>query len=1244
VTLDLRIAARPEPLLDALTGWLEAVPDDPFAFDLVVVPNAGMREWVAAQLVDRLGVLSNVEFVFPAELTRRALGLPDPADDPWRPERLAWHVLALMVEGADLGATPWEGVPSRPWAVARRVADLLERYASQRPDLIGRWGAGGAAGAEDDPARAWQQATWRALRTRVGAPSSAERLLDALAAEPPSGAGGLPARLAVMGVSSLSAPAAAVIAHAARSSDVLVLATAAAMAALRHELGVDAGAAVGGAAGGVAGAERVTRPSVASDPRALLVAPTRPLDLEPATHPLLLTWGRPALEAATMLARLPVAPTLLDGPPVPLVDVDVDVDVPAGAAATQLAALQSAVHAGIASAPSRLDRERDGDGSVQVHACHGLVRQLEVLRDAILHAMAADPTLLPRDVAVLCADLEAVAPIAVPILGADVGGRSLPVLVTDRAATTTPPVQAALDAALALTTSRLERDEVLTFLALPVVSAALGLEPDDLVLLERTADVLDVRWGQDGEHRGRWGYPRDVTVGTWRETLDRLLAGLLLDADGGADGDADGLLVGGIAPAVGVGTQEVGRVGRLADALAAVEHLSRFAARPLPMSDWAAPLRWLVDTLLRPLRAVDTTSHAFASQAGEVRRVVDELVADARQAGVEHPLDVREVRAALADRMSSGGSRARLRTGHVSVASLTPLRGVPFRLVALVGVGDGLVSSARSDDDDVLALAPRLGERDAADERRAALLDAVLAARGTLIVTCDGQDVRTGATLELPTVVEELLDALPVVARDARDAGDRGEGGAPLVVRHPRHLADRRNLTLGAGSLPRVDRDVPWTFSPAALRTLGAYEAVDPDVAPGVGVLTEIAEDGAHEARDGSDGHEGRDGPRWRGRMLARTTRRTSVHGHGSGPEHAATAALDEGAFVQLRLDDVLEALRRPSRVLLRERLGVRLPDELASSPRPIELWVEDPLARWRFSEELLAHLVAGGTADGWIATRPAYGGLPPGPVGRDLLASFVDEVTELHGLAGRPVVARVGADAQRGQLSSVPVSVELEVASEALGVQRVRLVGSVAQLDGTIVDVSATKDHPSQVVDAAVRLLAVTAQGVGDDAAPVAGARVVRAAPSAKEGPAVRELTVHGVDAQERARHAAAALARVVDLALRVRTGPAPLLPRAAWTLGGDGGADVDVSRPPTGVLATDVERDLKDPAVRVVLGVGSLPELAHQADGPLERGLPDAATPVQRWSCALVGALSDALDVGVDAEVDGDVADGAR
>ena len=1203
MTLDLRIAARPEVLVDALAERLAVPTDDPFAPDLVVVPNAGMREWVATRLIDRLGVLAGIEFVFPAALTRRTLGLPDPDVDPWRPERLAWHALGLMVDGADLGRTPWEGLPPRPWAVARRVADLLERTASQRPDLAAGWLAeAGDAGL--GAAHGWQPTMWRALRERVGVPTPAERLLAALDGDAPAGHGAavgdgagvaaLPARLSVLGLSSLTAPFASVLVHVARDRDVLVLATTASDAAVREALAARTPGADGGA-----------------DARALLVAPPRASDVRLDTHPLLASWGRPALEAATMLARLPGEPTLLDGGADAGGDgAGADGAGADGASASQLARLQAEVRGAVPVVPRGLDRDRGGDGSVQVHACHGLARQLEVLRDALLHAMEADPTLEPRDVAVLCADLEAVAPLAGPILGADVGGRHLPVLVTDRAASTTPPVQAALDAALALATSRLERDTVLTFLSMPVVAAALGLDADDLELLERLADDLDVRWGRDAAHRQRWGYPPGVTVGTWRETLDRLLAGLLMDPDGG--------LVGGIAPAAGLGMQDLGRVGRLADALATVAHLTTFdAAGARPMADWAQPLRWTVDTLLRPRRSVDAATHAFAAQAAQVREIVDALVADAEAAGVTLPIDVREVRAALEDRMGGGGSRARLRTGHVSVASLAPLRGVPFRVVAVVGVGDALVSARGADDDDVLAHEPRVGERDVSGERRAALLDAVLAARDTVIVTCDGQDVRSGERLDLPTVVEELLDALPPSAGSGASDGSGGSdaSGAPLVVRHPRHLADRRNVTVGPSSVARVDAERPWTFAPSALGALAAIEAsAASDVRPaaGAGVLTATT-----------------DAPRW-----------TTV------PLRAADATT-----VELRVEDVIDALARPARTLLRERLGVRLPRERTSNPRTIELWVHDSLDQWALGQDLLAHLSVGGSVAGWIATRPARGGVPPGRLGLAQLRQIADEVVAMHDAAGRPVTtpsAASPAHERPGTLVALePVGVDLDLPDAPHGVRRVRLVGGVSHVDGDVVDVRYSRDHRRHLVAAAVGLLAVTAgagPGAGPDAGGVRGARIVRRQLSGKKDqtPLRHDLAVQGDDGAERTAVARDALTALVDLALRVRTGPAPLLPRAAWSI--DGATDLTIA--PSGSFATDVTRDLEDAAFRVVVGAGSLAELAQQDDGPLEEGLPDAPTPLQRWSLALREPLErpfalafegPAGDVDADADEDG-------
>ena len=57
------------------------------------------------------------------------------------------------------------------------------------------------------------------------------------------------------------------------------------------------------------------------------------------------------------------------------------------------------------------------DRSVQVHSSHGPARQIDVLREVLLGLLADDPTLEPRDILVMCPDIETYAPLIVAGFG-----------------------------------------------------------------------------------------------------------------------------------------------------------------------------------------------------------------------------------------------------------------------------------------------------------------------------------------------------------------------------------------------------------------------------------------------------------------------------------------------------------------------------------------------------------------------------------------------------------------------------------------------------------------------------------------------------------------------------------------------------------------------------------------------------------------------------------------------------------
>src|SRR5699024_12354687 len=71
--------------------------------------------------------------------------------------------------------------------------------------------------------------------------------------------------------------------------------------------------------------------------------------------------------------------------------------------------------------PEPAARPTDPDGSLQVHGCHSKSRQVEVLREVLTGLFEDDPDLEPRDVLILCHDVEEYE----PLLYADIG--ALPV-------------------------------------------------------------------------------------------------------------------------------------------------------------------------------------------------------------------------------------------------------------------------------------------------------------------------------------------------------------------------------------------------------------------------------------------------------------------------------------------------------------------------------------------------------------------------------------------------------------------------------------------------------------------------------------------------------------------------------------------------------------------------------------------------------------------------------------------------
>jgi len=213
------------------------------------------------------------------------------------------------------------------------------------------------------------------------------------------------------------------------------------------------------------------RLGVAPGPRRRSQAPS------PAAHPMLASMANDATELATRILQLGPDVTVLASAPRP---------------ATALGALQDRIAADRADGPRH--PAAPTDRSVQVHACHGRSRQVEVLREVVVGLLADDPTLEPRDVIIMCPDVEAFAPLVEaafgPAAGVDDGapehpGRTLRVRIADRAPRSANPVLAVVATLLELADSRVGASAVVDLAGQAPVRRRFGFEPKVRFWLER---------------------------------------------------------------------------------------------------------------------------------------------------------------------------------------------------------------------------------------------------------------------------------------------------------------------------------------------------------------------------------------------------------------------------------------------------------------------------------------------------------------------------------------------------------------------------------------------------------------------------------------------------------------------------------------------------------------------------------------------------------------------------------------
>lgn len=929
---------HPEALRALMLQWLAAHPLPPLAQETVLVQSNGVAQWLKLAMAQPrradgsggLGVAAAVKMLLPSrfqwDVYRAVLGeaaVPpvSPFDKPlllWRLMRLLPALLAedvfaplqrFLADDADL---------RKRHQLAERLADLLDQYQVYRADWLADWASGedriatsrhGLQPVPDD--LRWQPRLWRALLADVAAtdPTGAaaaatsraavhQQFLQRMAEWDVSRHGprlaGLPPRLVVFGISSLPQQALQVLAALARFTQVLMC--------VHNPCEHDWSHIV--ADKDLLRAERHRQRRRPGSEGAIA---DEALHLH--AQPLLAAWGKQGRDFIRLLdefdessaADTPNARRLQAlGQRIDLFD--------ATPGDTLLAQLQDDIRDLRPLAETRarwpvVDAQRDR--SIAFHRTHGAQREVEVLHDQLLAAFAADPTLQPRDVIVMVPDIAAYAPHVQAVFGllrAD-DPRHIPFSLADQGQRGHDPLLGALDKLLHLPQSRIAVSDVLDLLEVPALRRRFAIADAQLPLLRRWLHGANIRWGLHAAQRAALGLPPDQPHNSWDSGLQRMLLGY-------ASGAAEAWQ--GIEPLDEIGGLDAALLGPLVTLLATLERHWQALAEPAPPSAWGERLSALLadcfDT--EPGAAEGAIRNTDGLTLLRLQTTLQDWLAACTSAVLVEPLPLAVVREHWLAALDAGGLSQPFFAGAVTFATLMPMRAIPFRIVALLGMNDGDYPRSRVPMDfDLMNQAGsgggtggdwRPGDRSRREDDRYLFLEALLSARERLHISWVGRSIHDQSERAPSVLVAQLRDHLAAGWRLAGVPDDEDAGHAlldALTVEHRLQPFDPAYFTRGGDAR---------LFSHA------------------------------HEWRDGLHGVMQADVPQ------------------ADDADHTDDTALPPWPFDgPLTLRTLADLLANPARTFLRQRLGVyfEADDPVGADQEPFAV---DALENWQLQDELI--------------------------------------------------------------------------------------------------------------------------------------------------------------------------------------------------------------------------------------------------------------------------------------------------
>ncbi|MDR9418932.1 exodeoxyribonuclease V subunit gamma [Gracilimonas sp.] len=374
--------------------------------------------------------------------------------------------------------------------------------------------------------------------------------------------------------------------------------------------------------------------------------------------------------------------------------------------------------------------------SIRVHSCHNNRREVEVLKDELLHYLDENTDANARDILILVPDAEEYATVIESVFEGNENEPSLPVSKIFRNQKSTTHT---LGLVLDLLHSSFKPSMVLEIVNMEPIQNKFSINDEEVDTIEE--------WVQQNKiHRGV-GASFNAPF-SWKKGINQLMAGFVMETD-------ELEVFRGLVPYDGIHTSDdMLLAARFSKLMHLLFSFSEETEKSKTVTEWLN----FVEIITKELIVDESKDEASATRIFNIiSRLKEQAAYTVNQQEINYSLMKSWFKTQITSNDSASG-----RFGHgITVSSYIPYRSVPFRFIAMLGLNEGVFPrKAVRPEFDLIYGEPKPGDRLQKRDDTYLFLETLFAAEDHFHISYHGQDQHSD-TNKLPSMpAQQLLEVM----------------------------------------------------------------------------------------------------------------------------------------------------------------------------------------------------------------------------------------------------------------------------------------------------------------------------------------------------------------------------------------------------------------------------------------------------------------------------------------------------